>query len=66
MGGPASVCDTAMGIENLGFVDTRGLDELLELSDLADLLESKNLLFLVTVYGETGGVVAAIFEAGET
>lgn len=42
------------------------LDQLLQLSDLADLLEGKDLILLVAIDGETGGVVAAVFEAGET
>lgn len=42
------------------------LNQLLQLRDLADLLEGKDLILLVAIDGETGGVVAAVFETSET
>jgi hypothetical protein len=41
------------------------VDELPERGDLADLLDREHLILLVAVYGQAGGVVAAVFEAGE-
>lgn len=60
MGGPSGVCNTGVRVEDLGLVELALLDELLEGGDLADLLDGKDLVLLVTVDGETGGVVATV------
>lgn len=39
---------------------------MLEFSDLADLLEGKDLIFLVPVDSKTCGIVSPVFQAGET
>jgi len=46
---PTSVSDTSMGLESLGVVGLRSNNELLELLNLTDLLESKDFILLVTV-----------------
>lgn len=51
VGGPAGVCDAGVGVESLCQVGLRGLDALLELGDLADFLEGKDLALLVAVDG---------------
>lgn len=51
--GPASVCNTNVCVEHLCEVGLLGLDELLELCDLANLLESENLVPLVSVDCQT-------------
>lgn len=60
MGGPSGVCNTGVRVEDLGLVELALLDELLEGGDLADLLDGKDLVLLVTIDGETGGVVATV------
>jgi hypothetical protein len=66
MGGPPGVSDTAVGVESLVEVKLGLIDELLQFGHLADLLERKDLILLVTIDSETGGVVPAIFEPGQT
>jgi hypothetical protein len=53
-------------VKDLGHVGLLLLDELLQLGDLANLLEGKDLVLLVAIDGNTGGVVAAVLETGET
>jgi hypothetical protein len=53
VGSPASVGDTAMCVKDLCEIGLLLLDELLQLGDLADLLEGKDLISLVSVYGQT-------------
>ena len=65
VGGPASVCDAAVMVEDLAEIWLLLLDELFELGDLAYFLEGEDLVLLVAVDCEAGGVVAAVFEAGE-
>jgi hypothetical protein len=65
VGGPSGVSDAGVGVEDLGQIRLLGLDQFLQFGDLADFLEGKHLVLLVTVYGETSGVVAAVFESGE-
>jgi hypothetical protein len=59
------VCNAGVRVEDLGQVWLLLLDQGLQLGDLADLLEGENLILLVTIYGQTGRVVATVFEAGE-
>ena len=66
VGGPSGVCNTGVVVEDLCEVGLLLLDELLQLGDLADLLVGKDLVLLVAIDGNTGGVVAAVFETGET
>ena len=65
MGSPAGVCDTSVRIEDLGQIRLGLLNQLLQLDHLADLLVSKHLVLLISVDGETGRVIATVFEAGE-
>lgn len=60
VGGPASVCNTGVRVKDLCEIWLLVLDELLELCDLAHLLVCEDLVLLVTVDGETGGVVTAV------
>ena len=66
VGGPSGVCNTGVVVEDLCEVGLLLLDELLQLGDLADFLEGEDLVLLVAIDGDTGGVVAAVFETGET
>ena len=66
VGGPSGVCNTGVVVKDLGHVGLLLLDELLQLGDLANLLEGKDLVLLVAIDGNTGGVVAAVLETGET
>lgn len=61
MGGPSSVCNTSMRIEDLGHVDTRAVDEFSKFGNFAHLFECKHFISLVTIDRKTGGVVASIF-----
>jgi hypothetical protein len=60
------VCNTGVVVKDLCEVGLLLLDELLQLGDLANLLVGKDLVLLVAIDGDTGGVVAAVFETGET
>ena len=57
---PPGVGNTGVRVEDLGQVGLLLLNELLQLGDLANLLECKDLILLVTVDGETGRVVSAV------
>lgn len=54
VGGPASVCDTDVGVEDLGEVGLALINKLPQLGDLAYLLEGKDFLLLVAIDGKTG------------
>lgn len=51
-----------------GSVEVRlGLfDQLLQLYNFSDFLVGQHLALLVTVYGDSGGIIAAVFKAGQT
>lgn len=61
--GPSSVGDAGMGIEHLGQIWLGLGNELLELSDLADLFESENLILLVAVHAKACRIIASILES---
>jgi hypothetical protein len=65
MGGPSGVCNTCVRIEDLCEIWLLVLDELLQLCNLANLLERKHFILLVTIHCKTCGVVSSIFESGE-
>ena len=65
VGSPSGVCNACVRIKDLGEIWLLVLNELLELCHLADLLESENLVLLVSIYGQTSRVVATVFETGE-
>lgn len=50
MSSPAGVGNAGMRVEDLGEVGLGLVDHLLQFSDLAHLLECKNLIFLIAVY----------------
>lgn len=49
MSGPSCMCNAGVGVKDLCHIDARAIDEFFELGNLAHLLESKNLISLVTV-----------------
>ena len=49
VGGPSGVCNTGVRVEDLGEIWLLLLNELLQLCDLADLLERKDLVLLVAI-----------------
>jgi len=61
VGGPSGVSNTGVRVEDLVEVKVLLVNQLLERSDLADLLDGVDLVLLVTVNGETGRVVATVF-----
>ena len=63
---PPGVCDARMRVEHLGQVWLGLRNELLELGDLADLLESENLIVLITVDAQTCRIIASIFQTRQT
>ena len=65
VGGPSGVCNTGVRVEDLGQIWLLLLNEFLQLYDLANLLESKNLVLLVAINSKTSGVVATVFESRE-
>jgi hypothetical protein len=66
VGGPTGVGNASVRVEDLGRIGLGLLDQLLQLGHLANLLEGKDFILLVTIDGETGGIVATVLEAGET
>lgn len=65
MSGPAGVSNAAVGVKGLAQVERVAVDQLLELSNFADLLEGVHLIFLVAIDGETGRVVPTVLETGQ-
>jgi hypothetical protein len=59
--GPSGVCNTSMCLERLGHVDAGLVDELLELGNLAHLLEGVDLISLVSIDGQTSRVIPTVF-----
>jgi hypothetical protein len=55
-----------MRIEDLVKIWGLILNEFLQLGNLADFLESKDLILLVTVDCQTGGVISSVFKTGES
>ena len=66
MGGPTGVGNSGVRLEGLGHIGLGLGDELSQLGDLANFLEGADLVLLVTVDGHTGGIIAAVFEAGQS
>ena len=62
MGGPTRVCDTSMRVEDLCHVQSRLVDELLELCDFPNLFEGIDLVLFVAVDGQAGGIIPTVFE----
>lgn len=62
MGCPSGVCNTGMRVKDLGHIWLLLLDELLQLDNLSDLLESKDLILLVSIYGQAGTVISSVFQ----
>jgi hypothetical protein len=60
VGSPAGVGNACVGIEDLVHIHARLRDELLEGSDLANLLDGEDLILLVTVHGESSRVVSTV------
>lgn len=65
VGSPASVSDAAVGIENLFKIEVLAVDKLLQLGNLAHLLEGKHLVLLVAIDGKTSRVVTTVLETGK-
>ena len=60
MGGPSSVGNADVRVEDLGLIVAGLVDELLQCGNLADLLDCIDLVLLVAVDGQTGRVVATV------
>lgn len=65
MSSPSGVSDTGMGIKNFGEVGLSFVDELLQFGYLANLLERKDLILLVTINRYTSRVVTTVFKTGK-
>jgi len=66
VGGPPGVCNTAMRLE-AGIEIRLGLvDQLLQLCNFSDFLVGQHVALLVTIYSHSGGIIATVFEAGQT
>ena len=65
VGGPASVSNAAVGIERLFKIEVLAVDKLLQLRNLAHLLEGEHLVLLVAIDGKTSRVVATVLETGK-
>lgn len=51
-----------MGFEGLAQVQVCLIDGFLQLGDLSDFLEGKHFIFLVTVDGQTGGIITTVLQ----
>jgi hypothetical protein len=60
---PSCVCNTGVRVEDLGHIWLLGRNKLLQLDDLANLLEGKDLVLLVSINSQTCGVIATVFES---
>ena len=63
MRGPAGMRNSNVGVEDLGKIRLPLFDQLLELCNLADFLESEDFILLVSIDGQTGRVIATVFES---
>lgn len=66
MRSPTRVCYARVGIEDLVHVWLALGDKLLKLGDLADFLERKDLVFLVSINSKARRVVSSVFQARES
>ena len=62
MGRPSRVGDADVRVEDFCGVWLRLLDEAPQFCDFANLLESKDLVSLVAIYGETSRIITTVFE----
>jgi hypothetical protein len=62
---PSGVRNTGVRVEDLGHVWLLLLDELLQLDDLSNLLESKDLILLVSIYSQTGTVITSVLQLSD-
>lgn len=60
VGGPSSVSNACVGVEDLVQVIVCLVDQLPQRRDLADLLDCVHLVLLIAIDGQSGGVVAAV------
>lgn len=65
VGSPPGVSDSGVRIENLVEIRLRLLNELLQLGNFANLFESKDFIFLITVHSQTGRVVPSVLKPGQ-
>jgi hypothetical protein len=63
---PSGVCNSGVRNKSGIHVGLRLVDELLKLSNLSDLLESKDFVLLVAIYGTTSRVVPSVFKTTKT
>ena len=62
---PSRVRNPGVRVEDLRKVGRGFGDELFQFRDFTDFFEGEDLVPFVAVDGEAGGVIAAVFEAGE-
>jgi len=62
---PPSVCNASVRIKDLLHIDIALFDELSEFGNLANLLEGKHLILLVTIDCQPCGVIAAVLKPGK-
>lgn len=63
---PSCVCNTGVRIKDLGQIWLLCLNKLLELVDLANLLEREDLILLVSINGQSCRVISTVLETGKT
>lgn len=66
MGSPSCVSDSGVRNECVIKINAALLDQLPQLDDLANLLVSVDLVLLIAVNGDTGGIVSTVLESGKT
>jgi len=60
VGGPSGVGNTSVRVKDLVQVEVLLLDQLLQRGHLANLLDSKNLVLLIAIDGQTSRVVSTV------
>ena len=65
VGGPSGVCNTGVRVEDLGEIWLLLCNELLQLHDLANLLEGEDLVLLVAIDRQTCGIITTVLEPGK-
>lgn len=63
MGSPSGVCNTNMGVKNLGHIWLLLLDEFPELGDLSDFFKGEYLILLVSINSETCRVIPTVLKS---
>jgi len=66
MSSPSGVCNADVRVKFHRHIYAGLIDKLLQFLHLADLFECIDLVFFVAVHSKTSGVVATVFQSGQS